>query len=275
MTATCFAPSLAHNNAIARPIPRPPPVTSTRWPSNAEAVACIRLRSSTRTTRAVERSYCAHGSEIRGHGSPRPPMSRLLPTTPRPLARSVDCQLAPRPSQITYAPRPSQTTYRTLGGIMERCNPASPHAGAWVARHRPYCHRARHAAAGTATPICKIRKNCGSDRQRSPRRIHGSYPLHTPLSDSPLAHIGGHACTCQGFVDGLEWRPSSCELPSFDPRKFCQLLNGRRMLFIGDSTVEQAASVLMNSVQMGYWGTGETSCATSISMWPTRTRSSI
>ena len=38
------------------------------------------------------------------------------------------------------------------------------------------------------------------------------------------------------------------------------------MLFIGDSTVEQAASVLMNSVQMGYWGTGETSCATSISV---------
>ena len=38
------------------------------------------------------------------------------------------------------------------------------------------------------------------------------------------------------------------------------------MLFIGDSTVEQAASVLMNSVQMGYRGTGETSCATSISV---------
>lgn len=32
-----FAPSLLHISAMALPIPRPPPVTSTRWPAKRRA----------------------------------------------------------------------------------------------------------------------------------------------------------------------------------------------------------------------------------------------
>lgn len=150
---------------------------------------------------------------------------------------------------------------------MPRCDPSQPHAGEWrlvlpsSSRPRPPCCGRDNNA------FLRDAHACGTEHQRTFKPTRGKYALQSPKhGDWPLAHVGGHACTCRGFKDELEWRPSSCDLPAFDARRFCSVLAGRSVLFVGDSTVEQAASVLMATLQMDYWGTGETSCAHSIAV---------
>ena len=59
-----------------------------------------------------------------------------------------------------------------------------------------------------------------------------------------------HACTCELFNDEYEW--TSPLLPqTFNPVDTCRLLGNRTALFIGDSTMSQAASTLMSSLQPG------------------------
>lgn len=59
--------------------------------------------------------------------------------------------------------------------------------------------------------------------------------------------VGGHACTCRNFRDQYKW-VSEDYLPEFDASATCQLLGNRTVLMIGDSTMQQAASTLMNMV---------------------------
>eukprot|EP00978_Attheya_sp_CCMP212_P041495 scaffold238779_cov60-Attheya_sp.AAC.1 len=56
---------------------------------------------------------------------------------------------------------------------------------------------------------------------------------------------GGYECVCPGYVDRYTWR--SPDIPEkFDAKKTCKLLGQKRVLFIGDSTVRQVASTLIN-----------------------------
>jgi hypothetical protein len=50
-------------------------------------------------------------------------------------------------------------------------------------------------------------------------------------------------CECSG----APWQWFDESLETWDPRRFCALLGNRTMLFIGDSTLEQSASTLMNA----------------------------
>jgi hypothetical protein len=59
--------------------------------------------------------------------------------------------------------------------------------------------------------------------------------------------VGGHACTCKGFDDKYTWR-SSQELPDWKASETCRLLGNRTVVMIGDSTMQQLASTLMNSI---------------------------
>ena len=66
-----------------------------------------------------------------------------------------------------------------------------------------------------------------------------------------LVHDAGSACQCgpRGFDPfRFTWVPHGCALPPWNPEHFCDLLGNRTILLIGDSTVQQAASVLMNHV---------------------------
>lgn len=70
-----------------------------------------------------------------------------------------------------------------------------------------------------------------------------------------LAHSGGHGCQCNTNGDAskpqLVWQEQSetgSSVIPFNPRSLCNLLGGRRLLLIGDSTIEQAASTLMNAL---------------------------
>ncbi len=63
-------------------------------------------------------------------------------------------------------------------------------------------------------------------------------------------HLGGHGCACRDA--GMEHKlvhlsPSYCDLARWDPQDFCSRI-GAGILLIGDSTMEQTASVLMNHV---------------------------
>ena len=62
----------------------------------------------------------------------------------------------------------------------------------------------------------------------------------------------GNACKCEenNFTDEYEWR--SPHLPqTFNPVDTCRLLGNRTALFVGDSTMSQTASTLMNSLLPG------------------------
>ena len=73
---------------------------------------------------------------------------------------------------------------------------------------------------------------------------------------------GGNACQCLPGTERYKTLDSSLtwfspNLPSYwDARKSCQLLNNRRVLILGDSTVNQAAAVLSGAFHDG--GCGET-----------------
>ena len=70
-----------------------------------------------------------------------------------------------------------------------------------------------------------------------------------------------HACDCDqlGGTETLptqreswQWRPSRCTLRDWNASEFCSALGPRRVLMVGDSTMEQTASTLMNMVTTYY-----------------------
>lgn len=74
-----------------------------------------------------------------------------------------------------------------------------------------------------------------------------------------LIKPGGHACRClpgteryQTLDNSLTW--SSSHLPSWDARKSCQTLKNRRILLLGDSTMNQVAAVLSGAFHEGGCG---------------------
>lgn len=62
-------------------------------------------------------------------------------------------------------------------------------------------------------------------------------PLYTNNSCPVLTQMQN----CQGNgrpdkdYENWRWKPSQCELPRFDPRKFLELMRGKTLAFIGDS----------------------------------------
>jgi GDSL/SGNH-like Acyl-Esterase family found in Pmr5 and Cas1p len=77
------------------------------------------------------------------------------------------------------------------------------------------------------------------------------YPTHVVGSTTHLAWMQGEGCgpLCRGhFHETYVWK--SPNLPPWDAAEFCHLLGPhRRILMLGDSTMNQAAATLMNAVQ--------------------------
>mmetsp|Transcript_12201 Transcript_12201/g.18895 ORF Transcript_12201/g.18895 Transcript_12201/m.18895 type:complete len:372 (-) Transcript_12201:247-1362(-) len=74
-----------------------------------------------------------------------------------------------------------------------------------------------------------------------------------------LAHMGGNACSCPKFKD--EWSWSSPTLKKHSAEQTCRKLGNRSVLMIGDSTMEQTASTLMNALHFS-------GCQTQITFMP-------
>jgi hypothetical protein len=60
-----------------------------------------------------------------------------------------------------------------------------------------------------------------------------------------LAYMRGRACRCT-FEDRYTWKSDA--LGIWDPHDFCQRLGTRKLLLVGDSTMSQSATTLMNAV---------------------------
>eukprot|EP00040_Diaphanoeca_grandis_P042602 m.7740 g.7740 ORF g.7740 m.7740 type:complete len:297 (+) comp6171_c0_seq2:88-978(+) len=84
--------------------------------------------------------------------------------------------------------------------------------------------------------------NCGT--LPMPKTTDGRYVGRREL----LAHVGGRGCTCAKEPATERWRWESPSFPQFNATMLCELLGNRTMMFIGDSTMEQTASTVMNAV---------------------------
>ena len=73
-------------------------------------------------------------------------------------------------------------------------------------------------------------------------------------TDYFYAQSGGHGCACttQQVHETLMWSPRRCVLPAFNASRVCQLLYNRTLVFVGDSTSDQAATAFINSIRAGY-----------------------
>jgi len=94
-------------------------------------------------------------------------------------------------------------------------------------------------------PVC-----CESD-DRLYRFNKGNCSKERPSNDFSGRHdflspMRGRACRCSNFTDRYTWKSNS--LPIWNPHDFCRRLNNRTILLVGDSTVSQASTHLMNSV---------------------------
>ena len=136
-------------------------------------------------------------------------------------------------------------------------------------------------AAAERPPPC-----CGADRHKWGGAEHGKFMFlddvkhcgAVPMETDPefagdegvsysgrrdfLVHLGGYGCSCQhfGWQDRYKWVPDSCRLVEWNARRFCELLGARRILLVGDSTVSQAATVLMNYIHWGFWQAPSSGC---------------
>ena len=132
---------------------------------------------------------------------------------------------------------------------------------------------------------------CGWDRYKWGGKAHGKFMFlddvehcgPAPMETDPafagdkglsysgrhdyLVHLGGYGCSCQhfGWEDRYEWVPDKCRLVEWDARRFCEMLGARRILVVGDSTVSQAATVLMNYIHWGFWDTPSSGCQGQVS----------
>lgn len=103
--------------------------------------------------------------------------------------------------------------------------------------------------------------SCGTKPMRKVYEIEGNSSLihyNGSSNSGKLIHSGGHGCACRDSGIKLELslvEPNTCSL-NWDVNSFCSLI-GAGILFIGDSMMEQTASVTMNHVLMS----GSPECA--------------
>ena len=74
-----------------------------------------------------------------------------------------------------------------------------------------------------------------------------AHPVPVPPSLCAGSAAGDKRCAsanCRKFRGLHEWRPAGCRLVPWNTASFCALMGGRTMLWLGDSTMQEAASVV-------------------------------
>ena len=130
------------------------------------------------------------------------------------------------------------------------CDRDAQNVGAWhpsKVAHLPCCTRASSWAIGNVTYPSPQSPACG------PVAEHVSqYGLLYHGRPKWQVTTGGFGCSCVGHTERLEWQPYDCRLAKWDAQVFCKKLGVRRVVFIGDSTMEQSASAVINAVTWGH-----------------------
>ena len=143
-----------------------------------------------------------------------------------------------------------------------------------VVHHRnfslPYCKNNEYIAGFwermNSTSPSKSFYCCGWDykdyQSNSDKCGYGNYNYNSGTyigSNHIYAHSGGHACSCDAIsplgrnkINEREmyvWKPAYCDLLDWNATLFCQLLGTKTIALIGDSTMEQTATTLMNMIR--------------------------
>mmetsp|Transcript_121419 Transcript_121419/g.377904 ORF Transcript_121419/g.377904 Transcript_121419/m.377904 type:complete len:397 (-) Transcript_121419:2-1192(-) len=104
-----------------------------------------------------------------------------------------------------------------------------------------------------ASPVC-----CGWDNGAFRAHAKECGPSHMPREHVNggsiyrgrpdfLAHSGGHGCACADKDRPTPWHFVYSSHDEWDAERFCDDVGNRTVLFIGDSTMEQTASTVMNA----------------------------
>jgi hypothetical protein len=124
------------------------------------------------------------------------------------------------------------------------CNLPSEHSdGFWSIKSRPFLQ----------SPPC-----CSWDEGSNDATCSADTPLHPDGGfrgpDYYYSRSGGHACSCtpEQSHDNFHWNPRNCILPAFNATRFCNLLSDRTLMLVGDSTSDQAATVLINTIRASF-----------------------
>jgi hypothetical protein len=94
---------------------------------------------------------------------------------------------------------------------------------------------------------------CCSWHHNNNGALCGKKPATTDLysgNDNAYQHLGGNGCSCDKFTDNYEWKSPTLSSP-FDPIATCSLLGERTVLLIGDSTLQQTGTTLINALLPG------------------------
>ena len=111
----------------------------------------------------------------------------------------------------------------------------------------------------------ELTDQCGNKKWPRGGNNHSTaFRHHDATSDAFPVQSGGHSCSCRGnrnFADEYVWSPTASsqlqpgqqqgqqQQTTFDASHTCRLLGNRTVLFLGDSTSQQAAATLMNALQ--------------------------
>ena len=115
----------------------------------------------------------------------------------------------------------------------------------WHQRQPPCC--SWDSAEYATSPLCPQ----GAAVQAAVRSAFELGAGRFQAKPEQLLPVGGNACACDPARReqlSLLWEPSGCRLREFSAEAFCTALGDRTLLLVGDSTMQQLASVLMNEL---------------------------
>ncbi|KAE9589716.1 putative PMR5 domain, PC-Esterase [Lupinus albus] len=102
--------------------------------------------------------------------------------------------------------------------------------------------------------LLKVTHNC--DLYHGNWIYDQSGPLYTNNSCPVITQMEN----CQGNgrpdkdYENFRWKPSQCDIPRFDPKKFLELMRGKTLAFIGDSVARnQMESMLCILWQVNFF----------------------
>ena len=83
------------------------------------------------------------------------------------------------------------------------------------------------------------------------RRKRG--PVVDSVLDACVRTTRGCECAKQRFGERADatWTPRNCRLAAWSAARFCALLGARRILFLGDSTMQQTHAAVVNALNIG------------------------
>ena len=180
------------------------------------------------------------------------------------IANARFCENEPVKSTRVFPPAVEDSDADTA---LPLCGLFEHNEGAWVLAGKqpapPCCGWDRHkwgGPAGTAYMYMDDVEHCGDfEMPLEPYPACQLPPCEREMAfkgrTDYLVHSGGYGCSCKrfGFEDLYKWVPHECRLIEWDAKDFCRVLGNRTLLVLGDSTVSQSASVLMNYIHFGFW----------------------